>query len=321
MTADVSFLDAAVRVTAPATSANLGPGYDSFGLALSRRDTVTARVRRSGLHIDVTGAGSGALALDEEHLVIRAMRAAFDALGRQPVGLELSCENRIPHGRGLGSSAAAIVTGIELARGLVAEGRTALDDAAALDLASRLEGHPDNVGACLLGGLSISWTEAPHDHATCQAPHDHARPQAPHSKAVRVAVQGVHPVLFIPDEQSATAAARAALPATVPHADAAFNASRSALLVVALTGRPELLWTATQDRLHQDYRATGMPASAALVAVLRDAGIAAVISGAGSSVLALASSADQVSRAGSLSPQGWECARLSIADGARTEIR
>lgn len=303
MTAMVSFLDTAVRVTAPATSANLGPGYDSFGLALSRYDTVTARVRSSGLHIGVTGAGSGALALDEEHLVIRAMRAAFDALGRQPAGLELTCENRIPHGRGLGSSAAAIVTGIELARGLVAEGRTALDDAAALDLASQLEGHPDNVGACLLGGLSISWTDAPH------------------SKAVRVAVEGVHPVLFIPDEQSATAAARAALPATVPHADAAFNASRAALLVVALTGRPDLLWTATQDRLHQDYRAAGMPASAALVAVLRDAGIAAVISGAGSSVLALASSADQVSRAVSLSPQGWDCARLSIADGARTEIR
>lgn len=318
MRAGVSFLDAAVRVTVPATSANLGPGYDSFGLAVSRHDTVTARVRRSGLHIDVAGAGSGALALDEEHLVIRAMRAAFDALGRQPAGLELSCENRIPHGRGLGSSAAAIVTGIELARGLVAEGRTALDDAAALDLASQLEGHPDNVGACLLGGLSISWTEAPHDHAQ---PQPQAQPEAPHSRAVRVAVQGVHPVLFIPDEQSGTAAARAALPATVPHADAAFNASRSALLVVALTGRPDLLWSATQDRLHQDYRAAGMPASAALVAVLRDAGIAAVISGAGSSVLALASSADQVSRAGSLSPQGWECAWLSIADGARTEIR
>lgn len=302
MTAGDSFLDTAVQVTAPATSANLGPGYDSFGLALTRHDSVIARVRSSGLHVSVTGAGSGAVALNEEHLVIRAMRAAFDALGRQPAGLELRCENRIPHGRGLGSSAAAIVAGIELARGLVSEGRTALDDAAALDLASHLEGHPDNVAACLLGGLSIAWTEEPH------------------SSAARVAVQGVRPVVFIPDEQSATSAARAALPAAVPHADAAFNASRAALLVVALTGRPDLLWTATQDRLHQDYRAAGMPASAALVAVLRDAGIAAVISGAGSSVLALTSSANQASKAASLSPQGWKCAQLDIAEGARTEI-
>lgn len=303
MTGSVSFLDAAVRVTAPATSANLGPGYDSFGLALTRHDSVTARIRSSGLHVSVTGAGSGAVALNEEHLVIRAMRATFDALGRQPAGLELTCENRIPHGRGLGSSAAAIVTGIELARGLVLGGRTALDDAAALDLASRLEGHPDNVAACLLGGLSIAWT------------------QGHHSSAARVVVQGVRPVLLIPDEQSATSAARAALPAAVPHADAAFNASRAALLVVALTGRPELLWTATEDRLHQDYRAAGMPASAVLVAALRGAGIAAVISGAGSSVLALTSSAEQARTAASLSPKGWECAQLDIAEGASTEIR
>ena len=297
----VSFVDVPVRVTAPATSANLGPGYDSFGLALARHDVVTARVRNSGLRISVTGAGSGSVALDEGHLVVRAMRAAFDLLGGQPAGLELGCDNRIPHGRGLGSSAAAIVTGIELARGLVRDGRSLLDDGAALDLASRLEGHPDNVAACLLGGLSIAWTEEQH------------------SSAARVAVQGVRPVLFIPTEQSATHAARAALPASVPHADAAFNASRAALLVVALTGRPDLLWTATQDRLHQDYRAAGMPDSAALVKVLRKAGIAAVISGAGSSVLALAQSADQATAATALSPTGWECAEPAIADGARTE--
>ncbi len=282
----------------PATSANLGPGYDSFGLALSRYDEVIAEVADAGLHVAVTGSGHGEVALDETHLVVRAMRAAFDRLGGQPSGIRLDCRNEIPHGRGLGSSAAAIVSGIEVARALTVGGHALLDDDAALALATELEGHPDNVAACLLGGLTIAWLDGGV------------------GRAVRLAVQGIVPVLFIPPEQSATHAARAALPALVPHSDAAFNLSRAALLIVALTGRPELLLTATQDRLHQGYRASSMAASARLVERLRQAGIAAVISGAGSSVLALPSGPDQVAATGALAPAGWERAELQVAGGA-----
>src|ERR1700760_4149221 len=139
-----------VHVRTPATSANLGPGFDALGLALDLFDDVVAAVTDDGLSVDVAGEGE-ALARDENHLVVRAMRATFDRLGGQPRGLELSCANRIPHGRGLGSSAAAIVAGVLLARALVLGGAQALSLADVLGLASRLEGHPDNVAACLLG--------------------------------------------------------------------------------------------------------------------------------------------------------------------------
>ena len=267
------FTAASVTVRAPATSANLGPGYDSFGLALSRYDEVRARVRSGGLDVRVSGDGAEELALDEAHLVVRAMQAAFDRLGAQPPGLELDCHNAIPHGRGMGSSAAAIVSGIELARGLSTDGRARLGDADAIALAAELEGHPDNVAACLLGGLSIAWLAGGRGTAVRAA------------SAEQLA--GIRPVLFIPAERSATKQARAVLPEQVPHADAAFNAGRAGLLVVALTARPELLLAATEDRLHQQYRAAGMPASAALIAALRSRGIAAAVSGAGPSVLAL----------------------------------
>jgi homoserine kinase len=287
-----------VTIRVPATSANLGPGFDAFGLALSRFDDVTAEITESGLVVDVNGEGAAEIARDETHLIVRSMRAAFDRMGGQPPGLRLACVNRIPHGRGLGSSAAAIVAGVELARALVCEAGAALEDEQALVLAGQLEGHPDNVAACLLGGLTIAWTE---------------KGQA---RAVRLPTREVSPIAFIPFDQSSTETARAALPALVPHVDAAFNASRAALLVLAMTGRPELLMTATEDRLHQDYRAASMPASARLVAGLREAGVAAVISGAGSTVLALASDAASVAAAERQCPTGWECAPLDVAGGA-----
>jgi homoserine kinase len=302
------FVAGAVTVRAPATSANLGPGFDSFGLALGRYDQVRARVSSGGLEVRVSGAGAGQLPTDERHLVVRAMRAAFDVLGGQPPGLALSCANGIPHGRGLGSSAAAIVSGIELARGLSVEGRARLGDADALVLATGLEGHPDNVAACLLGGLSIAWLADGRARAVQAATPD------------QLAAGGSCPVLFVPAEQAATAKtelARAALPGQVPHADAAFNAGRAALLVLALTGRPELLLPATEDRLHQHYRAAAMPASAGLVAALRQRGIAAAISGAGPAVLALAT-AGQSALAVELAPPGWECAVLPVSAGAGT---
>jgi len=297
-----------VTVRAPATSANLGPGYDSFGLALSRYDEVRARISPAGLDVRVAGAGAGELALDDAHLVVRTMRAAFDLLGGQPPGLVLDCHNDIPHGRGLGSSASAIVSGIELARGLSVDGRDRLADADALALAAELEGHPDNVAACLLGGLSIAWLADGRATAVRAA------------TAEQVGASGIVPVLFVPAEQAGSAkteAARAALPDRVPHADAAFNAGRAALLVLALTGRPDLLLAATEDRLHQDYRAAGMPASAGLIGSLRRRGIAAVVSGAGSSVLALAT-AEQAATAGALCPPSWEWAGLAVSGGART---
>ncbi|MCI4062415.1 homoserine kinase [Micromonospora sp. R77] len=266
----MTFTSGPVRVRVPATSANLGPGFDALGLALGLHDDVAAEVIPGGVRVAVTGEGAGELPADDRHLVVTSMRAAFDVLGGQPPGLALECVNRIPQARGLGSSSAAIVAGVLLARGLVVDGAERLDDHAALRLAAEIEGHPDNVAPCLLGGFTVAWTE----------------PTG--ARAVSLAVaDGVRPTVFVPAERGLTAAARAALPATVPHADAALTAGRAALLVHALTAEPDLLLPATVDRLHQDYRAEGMPGTAALVKALRAAGVAAVVSGAGPTVLAL----------------------------------
>lgn len=259
-----------VVVRVPATSANLGPGFDALGLALELHDEVTGRVIAGPDTVTVVGEGADTLATDGSHLVVRAMRAACDAIGVTVPGVALTCHNRIPQGRGLGSSSAAIVAGILLARALVPAGAR-LDDGAALRLAAQLEGHPDNVAPCLFGGLTIAW-----------------RDRADAARAVRLTpVAGLSPVLFVPERVALTAAARAVLPEVVPHADAAHAAGRAALLVHALTAAPELLLPATEDRLHQGYRATGMPEATDLLAELRRAGVAAVISGAGPSVLAL----------------------------------
>ena len=150
--------DRPVVVRAPASSANLGPGFDALALALSLHDVAVARVTDGGLDIEVSGEGGETAAAGEAHLVVRAMRAAFDVLGAHPPGLSLRCLNAIPHGRGLGSSAAAIVTGILAVRGLARDGAELLRDDAVLALAAGLEGHADNVAACLHGGLTISWT-------------------------------------------------------------------------------------------------------------------------------------------------------------------
>ncbi len=257
-------------VRAPASSANLGPGFDALGLALSLYDVTVARVTEGGLHLDVSGEGAGTAEAGEQHLVVRAMRATFDRLGGQPPGIGLRSLNSIPHGRGLGSSAAAIITGILAARGLVPDGAAQLPDDAVLALATDLEGHPDNVAACLAGGLTIAWI-----------------PDSGQPRLVRLPVaEQIRPVVLVPDEVLATATARAVLPAAVPHRDAAANAARSALLIAALTRVPGVLFDATQDYLHQSYRAGAAPRTADLLARLRAAGVPAVVSGAGPSVLA-----------------------------------
>jgi homoserine kinase len=269
----MSWLAGPVTVTVPATSANLGPGFDSFGLALSLHDVVVAEVAPDGLTVKVTGEGTAVGGAGEQHLVVRAMRTAFAHLGVQPPGLALACQNEIPQGFGLGSSAGAICAGLLAARALAGPGgQAALPDETVLALATRLEGHPDNVAACLAGGLTIAW-------------------QPSGSAGARVArlvpLPAIAPVLCVPATPLSTVAARQVLPPQVPHADAAANSARAALLVAALTSQPDLLMDATVDFLHQGYRAAAMPATARLVAALRAAGIPAVVSGAGPSVLAL----------------------------------
>jgi homoserine kinase len=262
----------AVRVRVSATSANLGPGFDALGLALSLHDEVEARILPAGLSIEISGHGADLAGSGEEHLVVQAMRAAFAVMEGQPPGLELRCVNRIPHGRGLGSSAAAIVAGLLAARALSAHGADKLPDAALFPLAADLEGHLDNVAACLSGGLTIAW-------AALTGP-----------RMVRLEPQrSVTPVVCVAPAPVRTDVARGLLPELVPHRDAAANAGRSALLVAALT-QPgvgaDVLLDATRDWLHQDYRAGAMSHTHALMRGLRAAGLPAVMSGAGPSVLA-----------------------------------
>lgn len=295
-----AFLGGPATVTVPASSANLGPGFDALGLALDLRDSLTAEVTDDGLQIDIDGAGE-ALARDETHLVVRSMRAAFEALGAQPSGLRLACRNRIPHGRGLGSSAAAIVGGIVLARALVSDGTTRLTDAAALGLAARLEGHPDNVAPALLGGLAIAWQ----DDAIARAVRLDCEPT-------------IRPVVLVPPYESSTARARGLLPAQVGHRDAARNAGRAALLVAALTTAPEHLFAATEDRLHQEFREPAMPGTVALVRALRADGLPAVVSGAGPTVLVLARDHVEVAHAEAAVPDGWQALAPAVSAAGAT---
>ncbi|MGH3821665.1 MAG: homoserine kinase [Pseudonocardiaceae bacterium] len=257
---------AAVRVRVPASSANLGPGFDALGLALALYDEVEVSPAAAGLRVEVRGEGAGSLPTGEENLVVRALRAACARCGYQPDGVVLRCHNRIPHSRGLGSSAAAAVAGVLAGYGLAGME----PDEAALDLAAGFDGHADNVGASLLGGLVICWQDGMSFRARRLEPHP-----------------DLAPVLLVSQETSATEVTRGLLPAQVPHADAAFTAGRAALLAHALTSAPELLLAATEDQLHQPYRRSAYPATAQLMDALRAAGVPAAVSGAGPSVLAL----------------------------------
>ncbi|MGQ2912051.1 homoserine kinase [Aeromicrobium sp.] len=283
------FVGRPVTVRTPASSANLGPGFDALGLALDVHDELTAEVLPGdALEIVVEGEGADEVSRDAGHLVVRSFDAALDLMGLRRPGLRLTCRNVIPHGRGMGSSSAAIVGGIVLAKALV-EGVEVLDDRATLQLAHDLEGHPDNVAAALLGGLTIAWTEG---FA---------------AEALRLDV-AVPVTLFVPHSPVSTEAARGLLPDAVPHADAAANAGRAALLVAALTQAPERLAAATEDLLHQQYRASAMPDSYQLVRSLRVDGVPAVISGAGPTVLAFARGV-----AGAC-PDGWRVLEVEVAD-------
>ena len=266
-----------VRVVVPATSANLGPGFDCAGLALDIEDELIAMISDDeGVLIEAEGEGCQDIPLDASHLVARAMALAFARMDELPSGFVLRCRNAIPHGRGLGSSAAAIIGGLVLARAMVEDGPRRFSDDDLLQWAITMESHPDNVSAALHGGLTFAWLSDGKRAACIRVD--------PHPQIV--------PILVIPTEQVATSHARTALPSTVPLQDAAFNLARASLLVHALTKDPSLLLEATADRLHQQARRSMYASSMEMVDALREAGLPATISGAGPSVIVLGSTAD-----------------------------
>ena len=296
-------LGRAVQVKVPATTANLGPGFDTLGLALSLYDELVVTARdEPGATVVVHGVGEGEVATDDANLVVASMRATFDAVGARMPGVDVVARNSIPHGRGLGSSGAAIVAGIMAAKGLL-DGIVPLGSTELLAIATRLEGHPDNVAPALFGGLTIAWTTS-------------AGPQ--HKKLM--VHRGVSPLICVPESTMSTEVARGLRPVSVPHEDAIFNVSRSALLIAALIQSPELLLAATEDRLHQSYRAAAMPGTDSLITELRAQGLAAVLSGAGPSILVLCSDPAQRLDAATLvaehtagsAPAGWRSLMLAV---------
>lgn len=264
-------LGRSVKVRVPATSANLGPGFDTLGLALAEYDELEIEALASGrLDIEVEGVGAGEVPTDESHLVVSTLYHALDRLGYDRPGLRIHAKNTIPHGRGLGSSGAAIVAGVVGAAGLIGD-QQRVSNETLLTIATEVEGHPDNVAPCLFGGLTIAWVTSSGE---------------PRSKKLMVD-RGVSLIVLVPEETMSTSIARSLQPSQVPHADAIFNLSRAALLVAALSQSPELLFESTEDRLHQSYRASAMPKTKELIDELRAEGLAAVVSGAGPSVLVL----------------------------------
>jgi homoserine kinase len=302
-----------VTVRVPATSANLGPGYDSLGLALSLHDTLTVETLDNGeLEFELSGEGADSLPRDASHLVIRAVTDALERLGFRHRGLRITAENINPHGRGLGSSASAVVAAVTAANALVPEASRRGKDWI-LQLTSEMEGHPDNVAPAIFGGLALSWQDSDQ-----------------YSSTRATVADAVIPVVAVPDFELSTEAARALLPASVGHHAAAMNSGRAALLIHALTTEPELLLPGTEDYLHQSYRAQAMPPSAELIAALRRAGHAAVVSGAGPTVLVLANGEAEArtivdfigSHTARNTPEvGWRVMKLAVdVEGAKVEV-
>ena len=293
-----SIIGRRVIVKVPATSANLGPGFDTLGMALSYYDELEVEaVDTTDSVVEVIGEGHGDVPTGDDNLVVKAIAYTF-AHYRQPMpGLRLRAKNSIPHGRGMGSSGAAVVSGIMAAKGLL-DGLVEMSSNELLQIATELEGHPDNVAPAIFGGLTIAWQDE----------------TGPKHKKLFVH-RGVSPLVLVPKNKMSTELARSLQPDSVPHDDAVFNVSRSALLIAALTQSPELLLAATEDRLHQNYRASAMPETDAVITALRAAGHAAVVSGAGPSVLVLASDPAQRLAAAKLAaekfPQ-WQPLMLAV---------
>jgi len=269
-----------IQVQVPASTANLGPGFDCLGLALNMHDRYMAQVMDEvGVDIDVTGEGADNVLTTEKNLIIKAMYKGFDFLGGRPRGIALRQLNVIPHGRGLGSSAAAIVGGLALARGLVLGGNERMSNDEMLTIANEMEGHPDNVSAAIFGSANLAWQESQRGHVIAQSLNFEVDPR-------------IGALAFVPATEFSTSKARKMLPETIPHSDAVKNSSNVAVLVQALQHRPDLLLGATEDYLHQSYRQDAMPQSYALMTKLRKAGVAAFISGAGPTVMILHTGGD-----------------------------
>ncbi len=289
-----------------ASSANLGPGFDSIGLALSLCDEVVVETTDSGLSVVVEGEGAGQVPLDAEHLVVRAIHRGLRAVGVGVPGLVVRCRNAIPHSRGLGSSAAAVVGGLAAVNGLVAQADSApLSVDRLIQLCSEFEGHPDNAAAAVLGGAVVSWTDR-----TGAEPRYSAVPLRLHPD--------IRLFCAIPEERSLTAETRVLLPSRVSHEDASFNVSRAALLVVALTERPDLLMPATEDVLHQPQRAPAMRGSAEYLRLLRRHNVAATLSGAGPSLIALSTEPELPTEALEYgATHGFTLTKMTAGEGVR----
>ncbi|SJZ53949.1 homoserine kinase [Selenihalanaerobacter shriftii] len=257
------------RVKVPATTANLGPGFDILGMALDFYNIIEVREREEGLKIEIEGLGADELPTDENNLAYQAMDYLFSRTDYSPAGLEINLINQIPLSRGLGSSATVIVGGLVLANCLAGE-PFSTDEL--LNFATKIEGHPDNVAPALLGGVVISvMTE---DGEIIYK---------------RLDVPKLSTVVGIPDFKLSTTEAREVLPAQVIFEDAVFNSSRVALLIASLMSKDyDLLATCFEDRLHQSYRQDLVPGMDSVIKYTKEAGALAVaLSGAGPSIIAL----------------------------------
>lgn len=285
-----------VAVRAPATTANLGPGYDCLGMALDLWNRLAVSTEADVPTVRVRGAGADELSADADNLAYRAMQFLYDEADAPMPPLALDCDNAIPLSRGLGSSAAAIAGGLVAANALL-DGIFSANDL--LEMAATIEGHPDNVAAAIHGGLQLVVTEGSRLYtAPIGVP------------------PGLQTVLFIPERRIATVDARRVLPDTVAVADAVYNMSRTALLVAGMqANRPEYFSIATQDRLHQPYRQAIFPPMKVIFAAARDAGALGVfLSGSGSAILALTQE-----RPMTVAYEMFDAARLAGVDG-RIEI-
>lgn len=295
------------KVRVPASSANLGPGFDTLGLALSLYDTVEVEVTASGLEIEVFGEGEGELPLDGSHLVAKAIRQGLSAADANAPGLRVVCHNAIPQSRGLGSSAAAAVAGVAAANGLAG---FPLTDDQVVQLSSAFEGHPDNAAASVLGNAVVSWTEIPVDGRS-----------TPSYRAVDIPVhESIRATALVPDFHASTQAVRRVLPSHVTHTDARFNVSRAAVMTVALQNHPELLWEGTRDRLHQPYRSDVLPVTAEWINRLRNRGYAAYLSGAGPTAMVLSREPVDPEILAEARGAGLRVIELEVADPVSVEV-
>lgn len=291
-------------VRVPATTANVGSGFDCVGIAVDWYDHLSLEVSSTGgLVVEVTGEGAGQVPTDETHLVVSSMLHGLGEWGgSMPGGVHLRAHNTIPHSRGLGSSAAAIVAGLAFAWGISFPGREP-DRDELTRLSSALEGHPDNAGAAVWGGAVLAWME---------------------SGTVSLVRLDVHPgistAVWIPSFEVPTAGARSVLPDQVPRLDAVAQATAAATLPIALATRPDLLFSATADRLHQEYRAHLMESSYDLMGQLRQLGVAATISGAGPAIFAVGTR-EQLAAASQVDAtrRGWRHFGFPLGSGVGLE--